>query len=470
MAIRITLILALLFAPASAQTVRVKLHGHARPVALDLEDYVAAVIAGEAGGFKSMEALQAMAVTARTFARANLGRHQAQGFDLCETTHCQDLRLSAVNARHRSATESTAGVILWHNGRPARVFYTEHCGGHTENAAHVWTTRPLPYLRGVKDDFCLSAGRQNWRTSYSFAQLAEVLALPTLLSIDIARRSETGRVRSLLINGRPVSAESFYLRLGRAFGWDRFRSKLFSLEVRGPEIHFSGWGRGHGVGLCQTGAEQRGLAGHDYRQILAAYFPGTKPGISARDIRWVSSKTARVDILASPSTPAAPLTAAAERALARAEQITGLKAQTRPEIRAYPGLDVYRDATGEPGFVAAATRGRVIHIQSAARLISENRLESVLTHEMLHLLIAGSAPLPRWFHEGLVLELERPNTVPPAPLASSTEMNLLRPRNEKHLRAAYSNAQAAVAALINKHGRAAVVSWISSGLPAAVSR
>ena len=182
------------------------------------------------------------------------------------------------------------------------------------------------------------------------------------------------------------------------------------------------------------------------------------------------SNTARIDILASPSTPAAPLIAAAGRALARAEQLTGLKARTRPEIRAYPGLDVYRDATGEPGFVAAATRGRVIHLQSAARLISENRLEPVLTHEMLHVLLAGRAPLPRWFHEGLVLEIERPNAATPAPLGPTTEMDLLRPRSEQRLRAAYSNAQAAVAALIKRHGRVAVLGWISTGLPASVSR
>lgn len=469
MAIRLALVLALLLTAVSAQTVRVKLSSQPRPAAMDLEEYVAAVIAGEAGGFKSMEALKAMAVTARTFARANLGRHRAQGFDLCETTHCQDLRINSVTSRHRTAAEATAGVVLWYNGRPARVFYTEHCGGHTENAGAVWPGAARPYLRGVKDDFCLSAGRQSWTTSYTILQLADIFGLPKLETIDIARRSETGRVRAMLLNGRPVDAESFYLRLGRAFGWDRFRSKFFSLEVRGDEVHFAGWGRGHGVGLCQTGTEQRGLAGHDYTQILAAYFPGTMPGISAQDIRWLSSRTARIDILAAPSTPAAPLTAAAERALTRAEQISGLKAQIRPEIRAYPGLDVYRDATGEPGFVAAATRGRVIHLQSAARLISENRLDSVLTHEMLHVLIAGRARLPRWFHEGLVLELEHPGATP-APLAAATEMDLLRPRSEQRLRAAYANAQAAVAALIKKHGRDTVLSWTASGIPVGAGR
>ncbi|MBE0659920.1 MAG: hypothetical protein IH602_19655 [Bryobacteraceae bacterium] len=49
-------------------------------------------------------------------------------------------------------------------------------------------------------------------------------------------------------------------------------------------------------------------------------------------------------------------------------------------------------------------------------------------------------------------------------------MDLFRPRSEPRLRAAYTNAQAAVAALIKKHGRAAVIGWLSTGLPAAVNR
>ncbi len=453
---------------ATGQTVRVKLAGQPKPVSMDIEEYVAAALAGEAGGFKSMEALKAMAVAARTFARANLGRHRASGFDLCETTHCQDLRVRSVTARHRAAAEATQGLVLWHSGKPARIFYTEHCGGHTENAAAVWPRAARPYLRGVKDDFCLSAGRQNWTVAYPLATLAAALGLSSIESIEIGGRTSTGRVASLFINGRPHDAERFYLRLGRALGWDQLRSKLFSHELRANEVVFTGWGRGHGVGLCQTGAEQRGLAGHDFRQILAAYFPGTRIGVSAKDIHWVASKTKRADILATAATPAGPVSAAIDRALARAEQLTGMTATVRPEVRVYPGIDVYRDATGEPGFVAAATRGRIIHLQSAARLISERRLEPVLTHEMLHVIIAGRAKLPRWFVEGLVQELEQPGTVLPAPLAATTEITLLRPTSETRLRTAYRNAQAAVAALMKKHCRATVLSWTAKGLPAGI--
>src|SRR5580658_10384150 len=60
-------------------------------VEIPLETYVAAVLAGESGGFQSSEALKAMAVAARTYAVRMRGRHSAEGFDLCDTTHCQRL-------------------------------------------------------------------------------------------------------------------------------------------------------------------------------------------------------------------------------------------------------------------------------------------------------------------------------------------------------------------------------------------
>jgi len=448
------------------QTLRVKAAGQPKPVALEIEDYVAAAVAGEAGGFKSMEALKAMAVAARTFARANLNRHRVEDYDLCETTHCQDLRLNAVAARHRAAAEATAGEILWYNGRPARVFYTGHCGGHTESAGAVWPHSAAPYLRGVADDFCLSAGPQNWSSAIPLDALARLFQLPAIESIAVARRTATNRAAAVSLNGRTFSAESFYIAIGRKFGWDRLRSTRFFIETRGSDAHFTGSGRGHGVGLCQAGAEQRGRAGHDYRRILAAYFPGTRIGIAARDIPWVLARTSRADIRATSEAPAAPLAAAVERAISRAENLAGRRIAVRPEIRVYPGVDVFRDATGEPGFIAAATRGRVVHLQSAERLIAGGRLDSVLTHEVVHILIGGRANLPRWFEEGLVLELEAPGAVKAAPLAAPTEAALRRPASEARLRAAYANAQAAVAMLIGRHGRANVLSWADSGLPA----
>ena len=72
---------------------------------LSVDDYVAGVLAGEAARGSSPSALEALAITIRTFAMANRGRHRADGFDLCDTTHCQVLR------------KATAATGRWHPAR-----------------------------------------------------------------------------------------------------------------------------------------------------------------------------------------------------------------------------------------------------------------------------------------------------------------------------------------------------------------
>lgn len=461
------LIAVFLFAAASqAGMIRVKLAGQAKPVTMDLEEYVAGALAGEAGGFRSMEALKAMAVVARTFARANMGRHRSQGYDFCETTHCQDARMRSVTARLRQAAEETEGVILWSAGRPALVFYTEHCGGHTENARSLWSGAARPYLRGVEDSYCLSASRFNWRASVPLTDVARSLGLPSAESLSIASRSGSGRVSLLNAGGRAVSGEAFHLAIGRTLGWNLLRSKLYEMRVEGDRALFEGYGRGHGVGLCQTGADERGKAGHTWQQILAAYFPGTRPGIAATDIPWSAASTERAQVFISGGAGEEQVPAAVDRAIAEAEKLTGRRIPFRPIVRVFPSVAVFRDATGEPGFVAASTRGRTVRLQPAGRLISEGRLHAVLLHEMLHLALspAPGVRVPRWFEEGLALWLEHPVTKPEK-LDPRTGARLLKPATEAQLRAAYANARGAVAQLMSRHGRATVLAWLDTGLP-----
>jgi stage II sporulation protein D len=42
----------------------------------------------------------------------------------------------------------------------------------------------------------------------------------------------------------------------------------------GERIEFEGRGFGHGVGLCQFGAEGQAKAGRSAEEILATYYPG----------------------------------------------------------------------------------------------------------------------------------------------------------------------------------------------------
>ncbi|MCL4395565.1 MAG: SpoIID/LytB domain-containing protein, partial [Chloroflexi bacterium] len=57
-----------------------------------LEDYVRGVVASEMRSDWPSEVLKAQAVVARTLAVARIRRHRSEGFDICDTTHCQVYR------------------------------------------------------------------------------------------------------------------------------------------------------------------------------------------------------------------------------------------------------------------------------------------------------------------------------------------------------------------------------------------
>jgi stage II sporulation protein D len=422
-------------------------------VQTDLEEYVAWVLAGEAGGFTQDASLEAMAVAARTYARFFRGRHAGQGYDFCETTHCMDARPAAVTERLRRAVAATEGQLLWYKGRLAQVYFDKHCGGKTAAASEYWAGTGRPYLPVQDDSFCLSAGRLPWSAKAPLSELSAALGLPGLRSVEVLRRTASGRVAMLETDRGPVAANRL--------SWSLVRSRLFDVHVEGDTAVFAGYGEGHGIGLCQTGAEERAKAGHDARRIFAFYYPGTRVGITAQDIAWQRMAGERVDLF-SPAPDAATL-AVADRAVREAEKRSGLKLPARVTLRTFPTARDFRDATAEPGFVAASTRGLVVRMQSPQRLRSEGVLDSTLLHEMLHVALnAYAAPgAQAWLLEGLALFLEK-GAVPPAKVLPSTSARLLRPGSEAAYRAARENARAAVSGLVREKGLRAVLAGLQT--------
>ena len=52
--------------------------------------------------------------------------------------------------------------------------------------------------------------------------------------------------------------------------------KITKLSLRKKDVLFKGRGSGHGVGMCQDGANGMAKAGKDYKQILKRYYPRAK--------------------------------------------------------------------------------------------------------------------------------------------------------------------------------------------------
>ena len=207
------------------------------------------MLAGETGNFKSDEALKAMAVAARTFAMHFGSRHALDGFDFCDTTHCQDLRIAGIDAHLRSIAEATAGEILWYDGEPAATYYAANCGGTSEDGRFILGNDEAraPYLHQHSDQYCVRNGGTQWRSEVSKRDLQRALAADgivvpgTLRSVTVLHRTPSGRVEFLRVTGSSsvtVSALNFRSAIGHNIGWDRLKSNLYDVSDDGTASCF----------------------------------------------------------------------------------------------------------------------------------------------------------------------------------------------------------------------------------------
>ncbi len=375
-------------------TVELKNNAYLLTTQVPLENYVSAVLHGEAGGFVHQESRKAMAIAARTYAVRFRSRHSEEGFDFCDTTHCQDARF-LLNERKelRDAVEATSAELLWHQGKPAATYYHADSGGWLEAASDA------PYLSQRKDNWWQDSPESRWTWTVKLTELAQALNLTLITrNFRVSSREVSGRARGLDVFGHPAEAAAFRMLVGRTLGWDKMPSRMFEVTRSGQQLVFLGKGKGHGIGLPQSSAERMAASGKTHSEILSEYFPGTKIGITASGLSWSSVRSTRISLFTTNAAKDKALLALAEKELLVLEGLTRLKVD--PSIRIYPSREAFRDVTGILDPVHGATRGRQIQLPP-------NPAIATLRHEMLHAILESNtnATHPDWFREGLVQAL-----------------------------------------------------------------
>jgi stage II sporulation protein D len=445
---------------------------------LPSEDYVLAALNGEAAPDEPMASLKAMAISMRTFALFNANRHRAEGFGLCDSTHCQALRLGKARPEVERAVRETAGETLWFGAQRAHVYYTQNCGGMSEPANAVWPGERASYLSGQHaDPYCVRRSPAGWRARIALSQLSAIFQAQgwrtpsPIEAIRVIRRSVGGRAELLEVSGRgapaSLSASSFRFAVNRALGWNQLRSDWYEASVSGASLEIGGRGYGHGVGLCQAGAYEMAAEGHSEAEILRFYFPGTFTGITPADHGWQKIAGAGWTLLTTDATSG--LVAEGNAAWARAQSLLGYHAQG-PAVQELPNTELFRQTTKEPGWILASTRGSTVFVQPSAVLRNNGGTQALLLHEFLHVLVEQEAgeKAPLWLREGLVETLANPINdkleLPDLP-ASEVDAALAHPTNAGVSRHAHRVAAQMAALLCARYGMPAVREFLRNGVP-----
>lgn len=455
-------------------------------VTIPIERYVMAVLASEASPQEPPASLQALAIAARSFALTHQRRHSAEGFDLCDSTHCQAMSLGPVSDAIRTAVVQTAGEAIWFRDHRATAYFTQNCGGITESAAQLWGGPPQPWLTSHPDPWCQRTPSA-WHASLNQEELRQALAFAgspvhgPVSNLIVSKRDASGRAMTLTIVTADkqihLAAPVFRFAVGRTLGWNRLRSDWYTTGFSANTAQFDGKGFGHGVGLCQAGAAAMAAEQHaDARAILRFYFPGAEVRISATDQGWQESTGHGWKLFGISPTDEAKLLHEGDIAWSRAHTLFAgpepASSGNAVTVRVFPSTELFRSITGEPGWVIGATRGDTISLQPLHVIEAHESLRDALLHEMLHVLVEreSSALAPLWLREGLVEALASENSQTShfheeQLSAADIDAMLSSPSSFEQAKRAHHAAANAVRRLIDIYGNSTVRSWLSRGVP-----
>jgi len=276
-----------------------------------IETYLRGVVPIEIGDRSPRDsaAIQAQAVTARSYAYTHLTDPETADYDL--TAGVFDQAYGGIDAETdvgNAAVRATAGIVVIYGGRVVNAPYHSTCGGETARPSEVWHSPDEPYLQNVSDRipgtnryYCDIAPRFTWTRTLSASELDAAVArylgayaaVPggdpgAVRDLSVIKRTPSGRVGQLRVQ---TTQGTFTLRgndmrfVLRTVGGEILNSTYFSVatqRTRGgalARVVLDGRGYGHGVGMCQWGAIGRARAGQDFRTILRTYYPGTALGV-----------------------------------------------------------------------------------------------------------------------------------------------------------------------------------------------
>ncbi len=277
-----------------------------------METYLPGVISKELIKGWAPETHRAQAVAARSYAA-------------CEHAWWSGRRHFDVNADQSSqawvgatrdpvcldAVRDTRGEYLVFDGRVVPAYFSSACGGVPANATDsildgTWVDIAPLQVDSARDarpkGCCEKAPTAKWKVSISCAEMAtrlnawavaqgrrDLAGLGPVKSVTVAESNAAGRPSAFRITDgaghRAVWEAEDVRRALREGSKDLIKSSLVTVQVGGGKVTFEGRGHGHGVGMCQYGAQAMAKVGRGYREILLRYYPGASvqrsPGAAA---------------------------------------------------------------------------------------------------------------------------------------------------------------------------------------------
>lgn len=249
---------------------------------IELEEYLAGMVAATIPVEYDMETLKAQAVMLRSFCMTYMEKEEGKKIIsdkwlkeyYFSKQDCQNLweeKTEEYYEKIKKAVAETKGVVLVCNGDIIKPPFCRMTNGNTRNAEeYVVHKEKYDYLKTVK---C-----QEDEMAEEFIQYVEVPrkkfenTIKTKLNFKeknldkiVLYKDALDYVKEVEIGGKIIDGEEFRSALGLV-------SSCYSLEKVNENIEIKTKGIGHGYGFSQYTANQLALKGKDYQSLLNYFF------------------------------------------------------------------------------------------------------------------------------------------------------------------------------------------------------
>jgi SpoIID/LytB domain protein len=243
---------------------------------IDVENYLKAVLATQFPEPISAEAMDAVAIVARTELYHTISKHthgywhvdaHAVGYEgdglLLQSPHVD------------KAVDNTRHMIMTYQHLPFAAAWTKDSAGKTAAFASIFR-KDCAAPAGVLAPFAARGREQrSWTLTVPKEQLARIARTSGVNRVDLFQDSSSGKVYALRFTDAFESKDVDFFTLQNALGKHRLLSNDFAVSVKKDSVLFSGHGEGHGVGLCLYSALKMAEKGERAPKILSAFFPNT---------------------------------------------------------------------------------------------------------------------------------------------------------------------------------------------------
>lgn len=246
---------------------------------IEAKEALARLVMTEMGEGYNIEAIKAQTVVIYTYLKYRDTNFEIDGVTISDTYNDEVMR----------AVEDVFGEYLTYNGEVALTPYFAIAANKTADGSSVFTGS-YPYLKSVQINGNPDTSAENYKIEkkYSLGELKGILldfssALKldddplmwiTVEEHDASVSSSIGYVTKVKAGGVEMSGIDFRTKV---IGTANIPSQCFTVlyDDAASEFTFTSYGKGLGVGMSQTGADDLAAKGTNYKRILSTYFSGT---------------------------------------------------------------------------------------------------------------------------------------------------------------------------------------------------